>query len=216
MTVFKPTWLYIKQHNKTGLKYFGMTTKSKVNKYPGSGKYWKLHLAQHGNDVSTVWVQLFESAGELIQYATTFSIENDIVNSTDWANLVPESGVHGKSHSLGGWSHTPEARKRISASMKGKTPTSGMLGQNQSADTKRKISDSLVGRKFAKNYNSKCWKIVSDGTTEYVKNLRLWCTNNNLSYGLVHRNAKAARPYRGYQITEADINESFNLSPTIT
>ena len=37
----KPTYLYVKQHNKTGLKYFGKTTKKDPLKYKGSGLYWK-------------------------------------------------------------------------------------------------------------------------------------------------------------------------------
>lgn len=45
-------YLYIKTHNKTGLKYLGQT-KNDPYDYYGSGKYWKLHLQKHGKDIST-------------------------------------------------------------------------------------------------------------------------------------------------------------------
>jgi hypothetical protein len=43
MKLFKPTTLYVKTHNITGLKYFGKTTNDPF-KYKGSGKYWLDHL----------------------------------------------------------------------------------------------------------------------------------------------------------------------------
>ena len=46
-------YLYIKTHNKTGLKYLGKTTKKDQHKYKGSGKYWLKHIRKHGYDVTT-------------------------------------------------------------------------------------------------------------------------------------------------------------------
>ena len=48
---FKPTYLYVKTHNITGLKYFGKTTNDPYTYY-GSGKYWLLHLKKHGYNIS--------------------------------------------------------------------------------------------------------------------------------------------------------------------
>ena len=45
--VMRPTYIYIKQHLKTGLKYLGKTVKDPYN-YLGSGKYWKSHIHKHG------------------------------------------------------------------------------------------------------------------------------------------------------------------------
>ena len=92
---FRPTYLYIKQHNVTGLKYFGKTVKSDVFRYKGSGKHWSRHLKKYGNDVTTVWHQLFSNKEELVEFATKFSIENDIVKSPEWANLKIEDGLWG-------------------------------------------------------------------------------------------------------------------------
>ena len=54
----KPTYLYIKQHKITKLKYFGKTTKD-PNKYLGSGKHWIRHIKKHGLEIDTIWYQLF-------------------------------------------------------------------------------------------------------------------------------------------------------------
>ena len=92
--IYKPTWLYIKQHNQTGLKYFGKTTRDPY-KYKGSGFYWKRHIADHGNDVTTLWCQLFETLEEITAFALKFSEDNNIVDSDEWANLMVEDGSTG-------------------------------------------------------------------------------------------------------------------------
>lgn len=98
---FRPTWLMIKQHNVTGLKYFCKTVKSDYETYKGSGDYWVKHLKEHGRDVSTIWVRLFTDRHEIYEYAMNFSIENDIVNAVDenkkkiWANQRNETGLDG-------------------------------------------------------------------------------------------------------------------------
>jgi len=95
-TPFIPTWLYIKQHNQTGLKYFGKTSKEDPEKYLGSGIYWLKHLAAHGTDISTPWAQLFTDRQSLITFALTFSEENNIVKSREWANMIVENGLDGR------------------------------------------------------------------------------------------------------------------------
>ena len=91
---FKPTWLYIKQHKVSGLKYFGKTTRDPI-KYNGSGVYWKRHLITHGSEITTLWSQLFNNKESLIEYALNFSQENNIVDSSEWANLIIENGLDG-------------------------------------------------------------------------------------------------------------------------
>jgi len=56
-TEIPPTYLYIKKHSITGLKYFGKTTESDPYKYLGSGTYWKKHYKKHGKEfIETIWV----------------------------------------------------------------------------------------------------------------------------------------------------------------
>ena len=113
-----PTWLYIKQHNKTGLKYFGKTTKDPY-KYRGSGKYWKDHIRKHGNDVKTIWCELFDNKEILTEYAMKFSKENNIVESDEWANLILENGIDGN---VPGNKASAELRQKLSQAHKGQVP----------------------------------------------------------------------------------------------
>lgn len=92
--MFKPTYLYIKQHSITGLLYFGKTVKNPL-KYTGSGIYWKRHLKEHGAHIETLWYCLFTDQESLIEFATLFSTINDIVNNESWANLSIENGLDG-------------------------------------------------------------------------------------------------------------------------
>lgn len=107
----KTIYLYLKTHNKTGLKYLGKTTRDPFL-YKGSGNIWKRHIAKHGYDVSTEI--LFESTNkeEFKRVAIHFSTLYDIVKSSEFANLTTEEGQGGKT-----WinkKHTEESRKKMS------------------------------------------------------------------------------------------------------
>lgn len=93
-----PITLYVKTHNKTGLKYFGKTVQENVDYYQGSGLYWRRHLAVHGYDVTTTVLGVFEDAVECSKLALKFSVENNIVESDEWANLIAENGLDGAPH----------------------------------------------------------------------------------------------------------------------
>lgn len=133
MIIYKPTWLYIKQHNKTGLKYFGKTVRKDPVKYKGSGVRWTAHLAKHGDDVDTIWYKLFEDKESLVEYATRFSLENNIVNSPDWANLKIEDGLMGGRNEK----HSAETKQKMSLKRKEQIITE---------ETKEKIRQSRLGR----------------------------------------------------------------------
>lgn len=113
--------LYIKEHNKTGLKYFGKTTRDPF-KYQGSGKYWRRHIKKHGYDVTTKLIGSFEDEQLAEDFAISFSIENNIIDNPEWANLILENSKDG----------APK-------------------GRFVSVDTKKKISSSLIGRKSPKS-----------------------------------------------------------------
>ena len=93
---FKPTYLYIKRHSVTGMLYFGKTTQN-PEKYYGSGTRWKYHISNHGKEhVETLWYCLFLDFETINSFALAFSLENKIVESDVWANLVIEDCVGGK------------------------------------------------------------------------------------------------------------------------
>ena len=97
MKTYTPAYLYIKTHNKTGLKYFGKTVQDPTI-YEGSGQYWKMHIATHGYDVTTELLNCgapYEEEIEFKEAALEFSMINNIVESTQWANLRLETGDGG-------------------------------------------------------------------------------------------------------------------------
>ena len=126
---FKPTYLYIKVHKKTGMRYLGKTTRKNPDAYLGSGTYWKSHIRKHGKEhVQTSWKQLFLDRDELVKMALRLSEDNDIVNSNTWANLVSENGLDGLTVGF-------------------QSPRKGKPGKKHSTETKSKIRNSLLGNK---------------------------------------------------------------------
>ena len=85
-------YLYVKTHNNTGMKYLGKTTKPDPHKYPGSGKRWTRHLKKHGYDYTTKILLATEDKEELKETGLYFSKLWNIVESDEWANLMPEKG----------------------------------------------------------------------------------------------------------------------------
>jgi len=87
-------YLYLKTHNKTGLKYLGKTIRDPF-KYKGSGKYWLRHLAKHGDDVTTEILFSANDKKEITEKGLYYSTLLNVVESSDFANLRPESGDGG-------------------------------------------------------------------------------------------------------------------------
>lgn len=86
--------LYVKTHNVTGKKYFGKTTRNDIHEYQGSGVAWRRHLDEYGYDVMTEVIKECNSVDEAADFALSFSETNDIVNSTEWLNTIPECVTH--------------------------------------------------------------------------------------------------------------------------
>lgn len=96
--LIKPARLGIARHKITGKKYFFRTEKTghKFERYFGSGTYWINHLKHYGDDeVEKLWVSEFFYDTTITKFAMRFSRFNRIVESNDWANLVPEDGLRG-------------------------------------------------------------------------------------------------------------------------
>lgn len=153
-------YLYVKTHNKTGLKYLGQTRQD-PNIYTGSGKYWKLHLLKHGVDHLTEILYETNDKDDLKKWGLYYSILWNVVDSNEWANLKPESGD-------GGWPRryghvqTLETRKKISDKKRGvpapwaahqlndehkEKLRKANLGKKLTAETKEKMSNSRIGKK---------------------------------------------------------------------
>jgi hypothetical protein len=158
-------YLYVKTHNKTGMKYLGKTVASNPHSYRGSGKYWKKHINKHGNDVTTKILLKTTSEEELKQTGLFFSRLFNVVESSDWANLMVEAGGDRKftmeerkrmSDVRVGKPMSEEEKKRRSDTMKRK----GILppnhtGKKRSDEFKRKISDARKGKKLSEEHKEK-------------------------------------------------------------
>lgn len=149
MKQFKPTWLYIKQHNGTGLKYFGKTVSVDPLKYQGSGIVWTRHLKKYGNDVSTLWCHLFFNQQSLTEYAIDFSTKNNIVESPTWANLKIEDGLMGGSYG----EVSKETRLKISENSKKHRHTKETKEKLRAARLSQK--DPRVGKKHTEETKEK-------------------------------------------------------------
>lgn len=116
MTIY---YLYVKTHNKTGLKYLGQT-KQDPYQYTGSGVKWKSHLEKYGNDVH-IKILLETTDREVMQkLGRAYSEYWNVVKSKEWANKIPETGG-GPGWKLGTENHTKSEkfRKFISESQRG-------------------------------------------------------------------------------------------------
>lgn len=173
------THLYIKLHTKTGLKYFGKTNQDPYQ-YNGSGKKWTSHVNYHGKEyIKTLKVWSFEDLNECSSFAIKFSVDNNIVYSTSWANLKIEDG-------LSGGDMGPVGRAKNSMRYKGRTlpedhklkikhsinaiiDANGALkpaGWHHTEEAKLKITNSLIGREVTNETRSKISKANSNPSLE--------------------------------------------------
>lgn len=128
---YKPTRLYIKRIGS--LWYFGKSTQKNIVSYKGSGVIWKSKMEKYGSEsIEHMWnSDWYTDPYELQIAALQFSIENDIVNSPKWANLIYENG-------LGGILHSDDTRTKISRSK---------IGIQRSILAREAISKGKTGKK---------------------------------------------------------------------
>jgi hypothetical protein len=158
MTIY---YLYIKTHNKTGLKYLGHTSKQDPYTYCGSGKDWKTHLNQFGYTVNTEILAECSSKEELNTLGRYYSTYYRVTSSMDdygnriWANRIPETG--------GGGSPTEETRDKLRNAHLGKPkpPRNPEHTENQAATIRgRPNPKTSVGLKnyYSSNPDRTCIK----------------------------------------------------------
>lgn len=148
---FTPTILYIKQHSKTGLLYFGKTCKHDPYEYLGSGRHWMKHITTHGRKfVITLWVSdTFMDKNDLIEFAEFFSDFFDIVKNRKWSNQRPENGIDGAPF---GNEVTVETREKISK-------TNTILFNDPDWKNKNQKSRKQQGITMSKIRNSNEWQL---------------------------------------------------------
>ncbi len=152
-------YLYVKTHNATGLKYLGKTVKDPY-KYKGSGTHWLRHLAKYGNDVTTEILLETNDKDLLKEKGIYYSNLWNIVESKDWANIVPESGDGGDTSTSP--NHIRAMKEKSKKLRNGTLPVS-FKGKHHSEETKKIISEKnktkLKGKKkpagFAENLSKR-------------------------------------------------------------
>ena len=139
MTIY-PTVLYIKQHSITGLKYFGKTTTKDPYKYKGSGVDWIPHLKEYGSEhvITTIVFGPCTDSEVISEFALSFSRDNNIVESKDWANRKIENGLDGAVKGA------PSPKKGIPTNKP--SPKKGKPGKPHSDESKQKMSDANRGK----------------------------------------------------------------------
>jgi len=161
-------YLYIKTHNKTGLKYLGKTVKDPF-KYKGSGTYWLRHIKKYGNNISTQILFETEDPIEFEKMGIYYSNLYNIVESEEWANLSIENGkggvLSGEKNGMYGRTHSESAKKLFSEiakrNFKNKSYES-LYGKEKANELKLLRSKQLKGKDHKGNKNSRFdW-------TEYV------------------------------------------------
>lgn len=88
-------YLMLKTHTVSGIKYLCKTSKQDPYKYSGSGKIWKRHLKKYGYYFTTEILATCSTIEELKQLGLYYSKLWNIVENTEFANLVVESGDGG-------------------------------------------------------------------------------------------------------------------------
>ena len=161
--MFKPCRLYIKELNN--IKYFGKYSKEDILFYPGSGTKWKNLIKKYGKEnIKTIWISdWFYCPIEIQDFALKFSQDNNIIESSDWANLCAENGLSGgsrKNDHLVEYNKLPktsEQKRHMSISQKAR-----YQAFPQSDETKKKRQHTLKtgpGNELlrAANLGIKCW-----------------------------------------------------------
>lgn len=155
-------YLYIKTHSKTGLKYLGYTTQD-PSKYNGSGSYWKRHLKKHGDCHITEILLETSNHEDIRTMGIHYSSLWNIVESPDWANIIPESGV--------GVIQTPETiEKSINTRKRNGTISNGVAAMKNPEIQKKAGLNSRKSYEFISPTGE---IIVESGLAEFCKKHKL-------------------------------------------
>jgi hypothetical protein len=162
-------YLYVKTHNKTGLKYLGKTTAKDPNNYRGSGTFWIRHIKKHSYDVTTEIIFQTEDVEELAKMGKHYSDLYNVVASKEWANLKEEVGD-------GGWDFVNTDSKIKEKRKTWIGPQNGFYGKKHSEETKRILSEKTKKQIFpprTAEHNEKIKKALTGKlfTDERKKNI---------------------------------------------
>lgn len=157
-TISMPIYLYVKTHNKTGLKYLGKTISIDPHLYQGSGTVWKRHIKKHGYDVTTEILLETTNPSEIKETGIYYSNLWNIVESKEFANIIPEMGDGG----VMPW--TIESRQKLSRTTKGKKHTEESKKKYKEAQQKQAQHLSKKTKEYlsiSENYEKRCKQLAA-------------------------------------------------------
>lgn len=197
--------LYIKTHNKTGLKYLGQT-KNNPLLYKGSGSDWRKHIAQYGSDVRTEII--FQSANktELTQLGRFYSKLWNITEAMDdfgnkiWANRIPETGGGG-GNTAGTVRYWPSEKQT-----------------QQGVNTKRKNGNiknagSVAAREKAKNTMLSRYGTLKTGDESSRK--KMWDTKRKNGTDKGYKKKKTAKSENAWNIRRQNGTNTWTITEKI-
>ena len=176
------TYLYVKTHTITGLKYLGKTIQKDPHKYKGSGTYWCNHLRKHGATYTTEILKECEDPAMVNFWGQHYSDLWNIVQSDEWANLKPETGTGGWEH-MKGYKHSPETLAKIKAT------AGNRKGKSNSAEHNQKIR---LANPAAKRRDAD-WKPSQESIDKMIETRKA----NYDKYYSPERNAKMSESKKG-------------------
>lgn len=91
-------WYYVMRNKTSGKKYAGQTVRGNMDKYCGSGGYWKAHCKKHGGwdrqNIEVLEQTWVADKAQAQKWLDAFAVENYeywLRNNTDWANACKET-----------------------------------------------------------------------------------------------------------------------------
>ena len=158
-------------------------------RYLGSGKYWRSHLKEHGTDISTEVIYEAKDIDEFKKVSIQYSIDHDIVNSPEWANLKIEEGDGGNTTGGRRWINNG-IEEKFSFELEpgweyGRLPTCVFKDRNKQKEfnsrvDRKSIDYESLGKRHSQLRKERYWSsgsIRSDETKELLRKRakeRIW------------------------------------------
>jgi len=187
----KTIYLYLKTHNKTGLKYLGKTVQD-PHKYRGSGIVWRRHLEKHGDDITTNILLATKEENDIREKGLFFSRLWNVVESKEFANLCGEQGQ-------GGYTASKEKVKQTKI-------IKGNLGVN---NAKKMVATRRKNGTFAVNADPEVIAKINKTKQENKKKVPGWGKQSPET--IAKRIGKKRGPYKKNH-TCPDCGQAFTLS----
>lgn len=133
--IWTPRWYYVMQNRTSGLIYVGQSSKVNLDKYCGSGQYWKPHCKKHGgynrSNIEVIEQSWFDSEDDAKLWLKM--LEDDCGQywlSDSYANQIPENTLDNPFYSAEFQNSDKMKLTREKANQTNKKNGTGLYNQN--------------------------------------------------------------------------------------